>query len=35
MRGDVVEDAAFEYRLAGHIENGKDSFSDPLMGGLV
>jgi phospholipase C len=31
----VLEDGAFEYRLAGHLETGKDSFSDPLMGGLV
>ena len=31
----VLEDTAFEYRLAGHLENGKDSFSDPLMGGLI
>lgn len=31
----VLEDGAFEYRLAGHLENGKDSFSDPPMGGLV
>jgi phospholipase C len=31
----VDEDNLFEYRLAGHIEDGKDSISDPLMGGLV
>ena len=31
----VLEDATFEYRLAGHVENNQDSFSDPLMGGLV
>ena len=31
----VPEDHTIEYRLAGHLENGKDSFSDPLMGGLV
>jgi phospholipase C len=31
----VEDDAAFEYRLAGHIENGEDSITDPLMGGLV
>lgn len=31
----VLEDDAFEYCLAGHLETGKDSFSDPLMGGLV
>jgi len=29
-RGDQIE-----HRLAGHLEDGKDSFSDPLMGGLV
>lgn len=26
---------AFTYRLAGHVENGRDSFSDPALGGLV
>ena len=31
----VAEDPALEYRLAGHIENGRDSSSDPGMGGLV
>jgi phospholipase C len=31
----VAEDATFNYRLAGHVETGKDSFSDPAMGGLV
>ena len=31
----VDHDAVFESRLAGHVENGHDSFSDPLMGGLV
>ena len=31
----VLEDDAFEYRLAGHLETRNDSFSDPLMGGLV
>ncbi len=30
----VVEDPAFECRLAGHIETGDDSFSDPALGGL-
>jgi phospholipase C len=25
----------FEYRLAGHLEDGEDSISDPAMGGLV
>jgi len=31
----VAEDSTFKYRLAGHVETGKDSFSDPAMGGLV
>ena len=31
----VDEDAAFSYRLAGHVETGRDSKSDPAMGGLV
>jgi len=31
----VAEDAAFSYRLAGHVETGRDSVSDPAMGGLV
>ena len=31
----VHEDAGFRYRLAGHVETGRDSFSDPAMGGLV
>jgi phospholipase C len=30
----VVEDPAFETRLAGHIETGEDSLSDPALGGL-
>ena len=25
----------FNYRLAGHAETGRDSFSDPALGGLV
>ncbi len=29
----VDGDAAFEYRLAGHVETGKDSVSDPVLGG--
>jgi phospholipase C len=28
-------DTTFNYRLAGHVENGQDSFSDPALGGLV
>jgi phospholipase C len=31
----VEADATFQYRLAGHVETGKESFSDPAMGGLV
>jgi phospholipase C len=31
----VAQDPTFSYRLAGHVENGEDSFSDPAMGGLV
>jgi phospholipase C len=29
----VVGDADFEYRLAGHVETGRDSMSDPVLGG--
>jgi phospholipase C len=31
----VDDDSTFEHRFAGHVENGADSISDPLMGGLV
>ncbi len=31
----VAEDPTFENRLAGHIETGSDSISDPAMGGLL
>jgi phospholipase C len=31
----VAGDPSFNYRLAGHVETGKDSFSDPALGGLV
>jgi phospholipase C len=31
----VEEDSTFKYRLAGHVETGEDSFSDPALGGLV
>jgi phospholipase C len=31
----VAEDHGFQYRLAGHVETGRDSISDPAMGGLV
>jgi phospholipase C len=31
----VGADSQFEYRYAGHLENGEDSISDPAMGGLV
>src|SRR5262249_27686301 len=31
----TVDGSNYEYRLAGHLEDGDDSISDPLMGGLV
>ena len=31
----VVGDPTFKYRLAGHVETGRDSISDPAMGGVV
>jgi len=31
----VASDPSFKYRLAGHVETGQDSFSDPALGGLV
>jgi phospholipase C len=31
----VDGDPAFEHCIAGHVENGEDSISDPAMGGLV
>ena len=31
----VSQDTTFEYRLAGHVETGRDSFSDPALGGLI
>jgi phospholipase C len=31
----VAGHPSFSYRLAGHVETGRDSFSDPAMGGLV
>ncbi len=31
----VAEDPSFEHRLAGHVETGRDSISDPAMGGLL
>jgi len=31
----VAADSTFQYRLAGHVETGRDSYSDPAMGGLV
>jgi phospholipase C len=31
----VAGDTTFSYRLAGHVETGRDSFSDPALGGLV
>ena len=29
------EDAGFVYKLAGHVENGRDSMTDPAMGGVA
>jgi phospholipase C len=31
----VDDDPGFETRIAGHLETGQSSFSDPLMGGLI
>jgi phospholipase C len=31
----VSGDPTFKYRLAGHVETGNDSISDPALGGLV
>jgi phospholipase C len=31
----VAGDSTFQYRLAGHVETGKGSFSDPALGGSV
>src|SRR5262245_11617344 len=31
----VDEDSAFAYQFAGHLETGKDSFSDPAIRGIV
>jgi phospholipase C len=31
----VAGDSTFQYRLAGHVETGNGSFSDPALGGLV
>jgi phospholipase C len=31
----VDRDPTFKYRLAGHVETGRDSFTDPALGGLV
>jgi phospholipase C len=31
----VDGDPSFSYRLAGHVETGADSFSDPALGGLI
>jgi phospholipase C len=31
----VAEDPTFKYRLAGHVETGFDSVSDPALGGFV
>jgi hypothetical protein len=31
----LLKTRLFKYQLAGHVEPGQDSFSDPAMGGLV
>jgi phospholipase C len=31
----VSRDASFRYQLAGHVETGNDSITDPALGGLV
>jgi len=31
----ITEDATFQWRFAGHVETGRDSYSDPALGGLV
>jgi phospholipase C len=31
----IAGDPTFKYRIAGHVETGRDSFSDPALGGLV
>jgi phospholipase C len=31
----VAADPTFKYRLAGHVDPGKQSFSDPALGGFV
>ena len=31
----MIDDPTFECRLAGHVETGEDSFSDPALGGLT
>jgi phospholipase C len=31
----VAGDSTFKYEFAGHVETGRDSFSDPALGGLV
>jgi phospholipase C len=31
----ITGDSAYEYRLAGHVETGRDSVTDPAIGGLV
>jgi phospholipase C len=31
----IESDSQFEARYAGHLEDGEDSISDPLMGGLL
>jgi phospholipase C len=31
----VAQDPGFVYRLAGHVESGADSATDPAIGGLL
>jgi phospholipase C len=31
----ITEDPTFLWRFAGHVETGRDSYSDPALGGLV
>ena len=35
LRITVSGDASFKYQLAGHVETGRESISDPALGGLV
>ena len=31
----ITEDPTFQWRFAGHVETGRDSFADPVLSGLV